>query len=173
MFVVCGFGLCSASEVVSDCPEPQDERAKRDKMFQEMLDFKINYIAQEMDISGSTRKKFASLYAQMSREKGKIWREMYGVDKKMKSKDLSDQEAFKCIETMNDLRDQEAAIDRRYDDEFSSFLSAKEIIKMHLAEKNFRHKLRSMRDNDRQRRNATKAKRTRRPRHSNEPTLNY
>lgn len=171
--IVCGFGVCSAIEVNSDCPDPQGDKAKREQMFQEMLEFKINYLAQEMNLSGASRKKFASLYTKMTREKGKVWREMHDVDIKMKSKNLSDEDAFNCINAMNDLRDQESAIDRKYDDKFASFLSPKEIIKMHQAEKNFRHKLRSMRSGERPSRRNTenRGRPHRQQRPDKEPTL--
>lgn len=106
----------------------------------EYREFKMKYLAQEMGIKEDVRQKFYETYNQLSDERRVIRHQIRDIDKKIKENSATEEDYTK----LNNLRDQEAEIDKKYDSRFATFLSGKEIFKMKEAEKTFRNKLQEM-----------------------------
>lgn len=120
--------------------QDKDHKAMR----KEIMDFKIKFLAQEMELNEEQQKKFNTLYRQMSEEKGVVFHELHALKKKI-GKDANDAEYEAYTRAASEAKEKEAEIDRRYDAKFAEFLSAKQIYKMKAAEEKFRQKMHEMR----------------------------
>lgn len=127
--------------------DAQQRKGKdHDTMFKEVQDFKLKFLAQEMELREDQQKKFFELYNQMSDEKGKLFRETKNLEKKLTdSKDASDSEYEAVSKAITAAKEKDAEIEKKYDEKFSQFLSAKQVFKMKEAEGKFRDKMREMR----------------------------
>lgn len=127
--------------------DAQQRKGKdHDAMFKEVQDFKLKFLAQEMELREDQQKKFFELYNQMSDEKGKLFRETKNLEKKLTdSKDASDSEYEAVSKAITAAKEKDAEIEKKYDEKFSQFLSAKQVFKMKEAEGKFRDKMREMR----------------------------
>lgn len=132
--------------VFSLSADPHDGKSREDKM-KEMLEFKMKYLAQEMDLKGDQRKEFFKIYKEMADEKRDASREADNLARKIKKEgdNASEEDYQKLTAAMNEAQTKTAAIDKKYDEKFSEFLSSKQIYKMKEAEKAFRKKLEDMR----------------------------
>ena len=119
---------------------------KRDKMFKEVREFKMKYLAQEMELSENQKPKFFVLYEEMSASRDSCYRHVRGMEKNLKrDKDVTEEDYHQVTEAMTDANSKYAEIEKIYDAKFSEFLSPKQIYKMKEAEQNFRSKLEGMR----------------------------
>lgn len=122
------------------------KKEDKDKMFKEIQEFKLKYLAQEMGLSEAQRKEFNEVYTQMSMEKGMIFNSCRKIEKDLKDNpNLTDEDYAKASEKLEAAREKEALLDKTYDAKFATFLSAKQIYKMKQAERAFLEKLREMR----------------------------
>lgn len=113
---------------------------------QEMLDFKIKYLCQEMDLTGEKKEKFSELYRQLSTERNKIFRESHAVKRKVqRNKKATEADYQRAGEAMEQGKEKVDRLERSYDEKFKTFLSAKQIFKMKEGEEKFRRKLMEMR----------------------------
>lgn len=120
-------------------------KVEREKMWREMQEFKMKFLAQEMDLKESQQKKFFELYEQMSEEKRKVFRETKALEKKLKNNpDATDEEYSRVSAAITEAKEKEARIDKEYDAKFSTFLTSRQIFKMKAAEEKFRDKMRDM-----------------------------
>ena len=134
--VISGLGLAVAQE---------DEAAKREKMFKEVQEFKMKYLAQEMDLSEVQKKKFYELYEEMSRSKKECYASAVKMDRTLKhEKDASDEDYRKVTEAFNKANSEWTELETQYNDKFAEFLSQKQIYKMKEAEKNYRDRVEQM-----------------------------
>lgn len=114
---------------------------------QELKEFKMKFLAQEMDLKEDQQVKFFELYSQMENEKEKLRRDTKALEKKVKEgKDLTDDEYRKANQALTEYKEKEAEIEKKYDEQFSKFLSQKQISIMKTAEEKFRVKTHEMRD---------------------------
>lgn len=112
-------------------------------MRKEIMEFKIKFLAQEMELKEDQQKKFSEIYRQMSREKFAVFKEMRDLKKKLSDK-ATDAEYEAYSKGLNAAKEKEAEIDKKYDAKFSEFLSQRQIYKMKEAEEIFREKMREM-----------------------------
>lgn len=120
--------------------------ARNDKMWSEMQEFKMKFLAQEMDLREDQQKRFFELYGQMSAEKRRLFQETKALEKKLKAdKNATDAEYAAVSRALTSAKEKDAEIEKRYDEKFSTFLSAKQIFKMKAAEDKFRNKLHELR----------------------------
>ncbi|MBD5222795.1 MAG: hypothetical protein HDS71_01895 [Bacteroidales bacterium] len=122
-----------------------DKEKDHAEMRKEITDFKIKFLAQEMELTDEQQKKFAPIYRQMSEEKGPIYHEIFSMKRKLNNKS-SEAEYESFGKAVENTKDKMAAIDKKYNAQLSKFLSAKQIYKMKTAEETFHHKMREMRD---------------------------
>lgn len=118
----------------------------KENIGKELLEFKIKYLAQEMDLKGEQQQRFAELYGKMTSEKRNIYRSAHQLQKKVK-KDAKATEAdyAKATEAMAQAKIKEGEIDKKYEDSFKKFLTSKQIYQMKQAESEFRKKLKELR----------------------------
>lgn len=119
----------------------------KDEKRRELREYKMKYLAQEMDLSGDVQKQFFEVYDQLSDERGAVRREIRMLNRKIKENNATDAD----YESLNKAKDKFAEIDKRYDSKFSTFLSGKQIYKMKEAEAVFMKKMRELRESGRKR----------------------
>lgn len=121
-------------------------RGDRDKMMKELQEFKLKYLAQEMELEGDKQEKFFTLYNEMTEKRMKCMAEAWQLERKVKhSKDATEADYEAAAEAMNKAKAEDAALEKSYDDKFAEFLSQKQIYKMKAAENEFRKKMSEMR----------------------------
>lgn len=108
----------------------------------EMREFKLKFLAQEMELQEEQQKQFVTLYTQMTDEKDAVMRKAHKVSKKIGDADnATEEECRQANEALLKCRDQDLAIEKKYDEKFRTFLTQKQIYKMKNAERKFREKL--------------------------------
>lgn len=123
----------------------ENEKSK-EEMRKELREFKMKYLAQELDLKGEQQKKFYQYYGAMMDEKHKIFKEAHDYNMRVKENPKAGEAEYaKASRMMADAKIKEGEIDRKYDAIFAKFLTAKQIYKMKEAEENFRQKIREMR----------------------------
>ena len=123
---------------------PKD--SKRDKMFKEVQEFKMKYLAQEMNLTEEQKPRFFELYSEMSRSREECHQPVKELEQKIrKNKDVSEEDYQNLTDARNKANLEYAEIESEYDEKFSTFLTPKQIYQMKEGEKNFRKKLEEMR----------------------------
>lgn len=125
-----------ASAQKHDKPDP--------KMFKEIQEYKVKYLAQEMDLKEDQTDKFVKLYQEMTEERHKNFSQMRRLEESLKD-DSSEQQYKEATEKIAEIKLKDAQLEKAYDAKFAKFLSAKQIYKMKEAEENFRRKMHDMR----------------------------
>ena len=123
------------------------EDGKRDKMFREVREWKMRYLAQEMSLNEEQKDKFFELYDEMSKKKDECFKEVRNLERKMKKEgdNCPEEDYQKLTEARNKANLENAEIEAAYDEKFAEFLSSKQIYEMKEGEKKFREKLDQMR----------------------------
>lgn len=114
------------------------------KMMKEIQEYKIKFLAQEMELKDDQIPKFTELYEKMSEEKRANFMNMRKLEKSLKS-NSSEAEYKEVSDKISDCRLKDAQIDKEYDAKFATFLTQKQIYKMKAAEEKFRRKMHEMR----------------------------
>ena len=128
-------------------PAGAQQKGKKEDMRRELKEYKMKYIAQEMDLKEGQQKQFFELYEQMWDEKEKLHRDTKSLEKKLNdAENVADDEYRKVSTAITEAKEKEAEIDKKYDEKFSQFLSQKQIFKMKSAEEKFKIKMREMRE---------------------------
>lgn len=126
----------------------QEKRKNHEQMRREFLDFKMKFMAQEMDLKPEQQQKFFELYEKMEGERMQIFKETRSIEKKVKkNKDATDADYDALNKAMDEAREKNSKIDKKYEEQFATFLSSKQVYKMRNAEEKFRKKMRDMRKN--------------------------
>lgn len=118
----------------------------RDKMMKEIREYKIKFLAQEMELEGEQKASFAELYNEMSEKRKECMRDAMKMERALKkNKDASEAEYQAVTDAMTKAKAEDAAIEKQYDEKFSKFLTQKQIFKMKEAENEFRKKMSELR----------------------------
>lgn len=118
----------------------------RAEMRKELREFKMKFIAQEMDLKEDQQKQFTEVYGRMHDERMKLFEQTRGLERKLKKEgEVSDEEYAQLNKSLTEAKEKDAEIEKRYDAEFSKFLNSKQIFKMKSAEEKFRQKMTEMR----------------------------
>lgn len=126
--------------------QEQNNDAKRKKMFEEVQEFKMKYLAQEMNLSEEQKVKFFEIYSEFSKSREECFKDVRKLERKLKkSEQPSEEEYQKLTDARNKANIEFAEIEKNYDEKFSEFLTSKQIYEMKEGEKNFRNKLEEMR----------------------------
>lgn len=137
----CIVGVSAQERTHSD-----NDAAKREKMLREVRDFKVKYLAQEMELTDDQKQKFIELYEEISEKKDACYRPAREMERNLKrEEDASEADYQQVTEAMNKANAEFAEIEKIYNEKFSEFLSQKQIYKMKEAENSFRSKLEEMR----------------------------
>lgn len=128
----------------------EEDPVKREKMFREVQEFKMKYLAQEMDLSELQKKKFFEVYEEMMQSKRECFHDAVVMDRKLKEEKHASEADYQNVRSaFNQANANWAEIENRYDAQFSEFLSQKQIYQMKEAENNFRARYEEMKHNRR------------------------
>ena len=118
---------------------------KRERMFKEVQEFKMKYLAQEMELSELQKKKFFEVYEEMQESKKECYQEAVVMDHRLKEeKDPTEEDYQQVRNAFNQANAKWSEIESSYDEKFSEFLTQKQIYKMREAENSFRAKFEEM-----------------------------
>lgn len=138
LILIMGVGFANAHDKDSD--------QKKEKMFREVQEFKMKYLAQEMDLSELQKKKFFEVYEEMEKSRQACFTDAMRLNRKVKkNKEATDADYQQATEAFNKANAEWAVEEKQYNEKLSEFLSQKQIFKMREAENNFRSKLDEMR----------------------------
>lgn len=134
----------TSSQALADCcPKPDNGQWRR-----EMREFKLKFLAQEMELREDQQKQFFSLYTQMSNEKHNVLEAARQAEERVLHLPNPTENDYRIAnEAFAHAREQEVAIEKKYDKQFRTFLSQRQLFLMKEAEKKFREKLHQMRRN--------------------------
>lgn len=148
LFLILGVSV----SVCAQGPGPDHGKKDRDKMMKEVREFKIKYIAQEIELQDNQKEQFVALYNEMSDKRDGVMREAFKLERKVKRDSNATEADYKAAaDAMNKARAEDAAIEKEYDEKFAKFLTSKQIYKMKSAEEEFRRKMEEMRHNKKKR----------------------
>lgn len=126
----------------------EEQPEKKEKMFREVQEFKMKFLAQEMDLSEVQKKKFFELYEEMSQSKRNCYQEAIKMDRQIKhDKNATEEDYQKVTEAFNKANTEWAETEKQYNDKFAEFLSSKQIYQMREAEKTYKERVSEMRHN--------------------------
>ena len=112
-----------------------------EKRMREVQEFKMKYLAQEMELSEAQKKKFYEVYGEMMQSRTQCFRSARMLEKKVKrDKDATEQEYQQATDAINKANAEWAETEKAYNDKLSEFLTQKQIYKMREAEASFRAK---------------------------------
>lgn len=127
-----------------ECPSPEGKT--KEQIFQEIQEFKLKYLAQEIDLKEDQRQQFFDLYNEMTKKRFAAVKEARRLEKEIKKNKNASEEDYKTVtNALNKARSDEAAIEKEYDSKFSKFMTQKQIFKLKSAEESFRKKMEEMR----------------------------
>lgn len=129
------FCLLATIQVVA-----QEKKGLTPEKRKEFREYKMKFLAQEMELKDDNRKRFFELYDELSNERFELRSEMHTINAKIKENKATEADYTR----LNKLKEQEGDLEKKYDAKFASFLSSKEIFKMKEAENVFRKKLHDM-----------------------------
>lgn len=128
-------------------------------MRKELNEYRIKYLAQEMELKPEQQKRFVEVYAQMTEEKDKAFAEARKLERRVrKCAECSDSDYAKASEAVAAAKIKEGEIEKKYDVRFAEFLTQKQIYKMKEAEVSFREKMREMRHRHKKSKSKSKSK---------------
>lgn len=122
------------------------ERKCKDEMFNEIKEYKMKFLAQEMELTSRQQPKFFELYDKMMKEKHNVYKEARALGKKVKNNANATEADYEALSTArNKAKAKDQEIEKRYEAQFATFLSAKQIYKWKEAEEKFRKRMHEMR----------------------------
>lgn len=121
----------------------QHRKAPDAKMIKEFKEYKIKFLAQEMELNNEQTDKFADLYSKMMEEKQRNFKTLRNLENQLKE-NSSEKEYKEVSEKISETRMLDVRIDKEYDARFEKFLTQKQIYKMKEAEEKFRRKMHEM-----------------------------
>ena len=127
-------------------------KKQNDKMFEEIQEFKMKFLAQEMELKDDQKEKFFQLYDEMSKKRWDCMAPAWKLERDLKKNHSATEEDYQAAaDAMAKAKEQCAAIEKQYDEKFATFLSQKQIFKMKSAEEQFRIKMQEMRQSKKKR----------------------
>ena len=126
----------------------KDDNGKVEQRMREVQEYKMKFLAQEMELTEAQKKKFFEVYNEMSEAKKNCYKTAMQMERKIKhDKTASEQDYQQVTEALNKANTEWAESEKLYNDKFAEFLSQKQIYKMREAEATFRAKFDEMKHN--------------------------
>lgn len=145
------FALLLISAVGIASAHDGDKKNHRE-MMKEITEFKIKFLAQEMELKGEQKEKFVDLYREMAAKRHEVMGNAFRAERKVKKMaNASDADYKAAAETMAAAKAKDAELEKEYDAKFETFLTPKQMFRMKTAENDFRIKLEQMRAKDKNR----------------------
>lgn len=120
----------------------------KDEIFREVQEFKMNYLAKEMDLNNDQKTKFFDLYREMTLKRRECMKNARHLERKLRKMENPTEADYQAAtEAMSKARTEDAAIEKEYAEKFSQFLTQKQIFKMKEGEEAFRKKMEEMKRN--------------------------
>lgn len=113
------------------------------KMWKEIHEYKLKFLAQEIELKDSQKSEFIETYNALSEQKKKNFLELKALESKLND-DSTDTQYKEITDKIASLKIKDAQLEKEYDEKFAKFLTAKQIYKMKQAEEKFRKKMREM-----------------------------
>lgn len=115
--------------------------------FKEMIEFKLKFLAQELELTEEQQAKFFPLYTEMMNAKHNVMHKARQAEKRLKGiANPTDEDYRIATEAMEQAKKEDEAIEKRYEAKFKTILTPKQMYKLKEAERKFHEKLREMRD---------------------------
>lgn len=143
-YILVSILICLAG-VFSVSAKQNDEKSRK-QMFQELQEFKMNYLSQEMGLNAEQKEKFCKVYDEMTRKRMECMKCARKLERELKKKENPSEADYKAVtEAMGKARAEDAEIEKTYSKKMEGFLTQKQIFKMKEAEESFRQKMEKMR----------------------------
>lgn len=140
---------------LSSFAQKKGDGSRNEDWRKEMLDFKIKFLSNEMELRKEQQKDFSTIYTKMMEEKNAAMMNAKKAAAQLKKLKSPTDEDYKSVsDAIRKAREEDASIENKFDEKFSTFLSQKQIFKMKEGERKFRDKLMKMRHNHRGKRKA-------------------
>lgn len=124
----------------------QQEKKSKEEMRREIQEFKIKYLAQEMELTDEQKEKFEPLYGRMCTERWQLFQTARQMERKVKKNAQATEADYQAAaKAMTEAREKDAELMKNFDAQFSKFLSSKQMFKMKEAEQDFDKRMRKMR----------------------------
>lgn len=128
------------------CAQDNGKEKSKQEMIKEFKEFKMKFIAQEIDLKEDQQKQFFEVYDQMTQERRKIFEQTRKLERKVKKDKNAGEEDYAALsKAITEAKTKDAEIEKTYDAKFATFLSSKQIFKLKSAEEKFRKKVQEMR----------------------------
>lgn len=115
------------------------------KMWKEIQEYKMKFLAQEMDLPKDKQQKFFDLYSEMSEKKRKLFDDVKCCEMALeKDENASDKDYEDAFRKLTAAKEKDAALEKEYDKKFSKILTSRQIYKMKQGEEKFRRKMARM-----------------------------
>lgn len=140
-FLILIFALIGVSSIYA-----QGEKKSREDMRKEIMEFKIKFLAQEINLQKDQQEKFTELYSQLSQEKMKIFSNAMKIERKVRnSSNATEADYAEASKAMAEAKAKDIELEKQYDKKFATFLTSKQIFQLKGAEEKFRRKMDEMR----------------------------
>lgn len=121
--------FCGTSALAQDRRHDRDEKIKS---------LKIAYITEKLDLTPEVSQQFWPVYNAHDKARKEIWRRSM---KGESADDISEKEALVLIQERISRDEDLLAEDKRYIEALKNVISAKQIVKLHDSEREFKHKI--------------------------------
>lgn len=136
--------ICALVCVFGASAQRNDKKSRED-MRKEVAEFKMKFIAQEIELKDNQMEQFADLYTKMNQEKRQAFANAMKLERKVRNdKEATEADYAAASKAMEEAREKDSEIDKRYDEKFATFLTAKQRFKLKGAEEKFRRKMEQM-----------------------------
>lgn len=114
------------------------QKPDREKWFQELREWKHQFLIKEVDLTEEQQPKFFAVYDAMQNEILAIHDGTRNMEKKLSlNKQASDLEYEKMAEVLIEVKIKEGEIQKRYLDKMKTVISSRQLYKLQVAEKKF------------------------------------
>lgn len=122
----------------------------KDSKRKEMMEFKLKFISDELELKDDQKKQFDELYTQMESERRAIFKKIKEAEKRISdNKNASEADYERASKEITDAKAEMSQIEKKYDEKFATFLSKKQLYKLKEAENKFTETMRECRDKKR------------------------
>ncbi|MDR2038108.1 MAG: hypothetical protein LBQ60_09310 [Bacteroidales bacterium] len=144
------FCFCVYAQVYAQGPDPSRRGPKNDDRGEQFKVERIAYFTEKMGLTTEEAQSFWPIYNEMDEKKSKLFEERASIMRKfMHEQDqLPEKEVKKLLDRLVVIQEQESKIPVEYDAKFRKILSEQKVMKLYVAEMQFRnYLLQKMRNN--------------------------
>lgn len=117
----------------------------KEKMKEELQQFKIDFLSKEMSLSEKEKAEFTPLYKDYDEQRRQIGAEVWKFERQLKkNKNASEADYKKLSELQQKAKEKDNEIVKKFDARLETFLTAKQIYLMHQGEMKFFDKMKEM-----------------------------